>query len=97
MASKLYMHSDGNGGLRISKSMIALITLIFLMISTTCIVAARSSKLNTEVFQMKGDIVEIKSELGEMNDYKLESSVQLATIITKLDNIEKKLDEVDKK
>ena len=90
--AKLYLKSDGNGGLKISKSMIALITLIFLILSTTCVIAARSSKLNTEVSQMKEDIIEINSGLNEMNDYKLESSIQLATIITKLDNIEKKLE-----
>jgi len=91
---QFYFKSDGNGGVSISKTMIALITLIFLILSTASYVAARSSKLSTEVIQMKDDIIEMKLGLNDMNDYKLESSIQLATIINKLDNIEKKLEEI---
>ena len=92
MAAKLYMRSDGNGGLNISKPLIALVTLIVLLLSTTCVLAAKGSKLNTEVFQMQEDIGEMKTEIGEFNNFKLDTSVDLATIINKLDNIEKKLE-----
>ena len=97
-----YLEKDGNGGYNISKSYIALIALITLLITITGI-AVTAVRANTIVKETVNDnevaIVDLENDVDSLyvanTRLELNTQVQLATIIERLDNINSNLEKLN--
>jgi hypothetical protein len=84
----IYAKSDGNGGINISKTMIAFFGLFITCIITLSSVAAYAAGLSSEVIHNKEEIMRMQEEMMRKDV----ATEKLNAICERLISIEKKID-----
>lgn len=83
----VYMKSDGNGGITVSKATIALLVILFTIIGAVFTTAMQYG-------QFKSDIAGVQDDLAEMRPVVSENHDAVAQIPIELDNIKSDISEI---
>jgi len=91
---KMYMKSDGNGGFKISKGAIALISLLIVIMTFTATAAAQNASLKTTVLHNTKIMDECGMHIEDIKYQNAHRETDIAKLDTKIDNIEKDVSEM---
>ena len=102
---KPYVRSDGNGGINISKSMMAFLGLLITLLIVVSSAVAYSVGVRTDVNNLQEDVMDIINDVDDLQDDSIDTKTALSTITTKLDyiidtefkEIKSRLDKIEKR
>ena len=94
MGKKLYFKSDGNGGLIIGKTTLAILVSLVALLSAFATVVAQGAALKNEVAHNTADIEILKEDMVKHIDQDAVMRTDIANIKDILNEINKKLDGV---